>query len=321
MSVPEIIGLYKLSSENVNKCIQRTLVDIHGNRVPGCSKNEIATLIYLTQIADQKGKIEAFKASMIMQAISCSKRDSFLIINNLQQKGFIQIENRTWTGYMDIRILNNDFSQVKKYDKNVRYLNTNRPYFDRTDFAFYNAFRNLSLYATKLLLYVLCAYNIDYGYHITYMSLTSVLSVKSRSLIHKYLEELQPILGALSESSFYESYPDLKKGFRYGRIKIPFRNTMFIANKGITEKQDSYYKRYWLSKFNDGTYEVDGHATSKESFASILFQIVLHYINEFKVTRTFVENVIDEQIKYYGILSERTIYHINERLSSLCSSY
>lgn len=316
---PEILSLYKLSAETVQKCIKRTLVDIHGNTVPGCSKNEIATLIYMTHIADQSGKIEAFTASMITEALSCSRRDSFLILNNLKDKGFILIENRSWTGYMDITILHNDFSNVSKYTKNTRYLNTNHCFFDRTDHGLYSAFRDLSLYATRLLLYLLYCYNVDYGYQITYSSLANVLSVKSRSLIHKYLEELQPILGALCDSSFYESIKDDRKGFLYGRIKIFFHNSMMIPNQGIQDQQDSYYKRFWLNKFNDGTYEVDGYHTAKEGFATQLFQIASHYITQFNKSRTFVENVIDEQIRYFGVVSERTIFHINDRLSSLCS--
>lgn len=316
---PELLGLYKLSAKTIQKCIQRTILDIHGKPVPGCSKNEIAALIYMSHIADQSGNIADFTVSQLKNAISCSRRDSFLVLSNLEQKGFLQIQNRRWNGYMDIVLCDNDFSSISTYTGKNRYLNTNHCFFDRTDESFYQAFRGLSLYATRMLLYLLLCYNADFGYQITYTSMAEILGVKSRSLIHNYLQELNPLLGLFCDQSFYQSIKDDRRGYLYGRIKIYHRNTMLIPDTGLRESQDSYYKRFWLTKFRNGTYTVDGYNTSPEGFAQQLFQIASHFIDSYKKTRTFIENVIDEQIQYFGVVSERTLYHIYDRLSSLCS--
>lgn len=316
---PELLGLYKLSANTVQRCIQRTITDIHGKSVPGCSKNEIAALLYMSHIADQSGKICDFTVSQLKNGISCSRRDSFLVLSNLEQKGFLQIHNRCWNGYMDISLCGNDFSSISTYTKKDRYLNTNRCFFDRSDESFYKLFRGLSLYATRMLLYLLLCYNVDFGYQITYTSMAGVLGVKSRSLIHSYLKELDPLLSICCDQSFYQSIKDDRNGYRYGRIKVFHRNTMMIPDTGLRESQDSYYKRFWLTKFQNGTYSVDGYNTTPEGFAQQLFQIASHFITEYEKTRTFIENIIDEQIQYFGVVSERTLYHIYDRLSSLCS--
>jgi hypothetical protein len=322
----DINGLYKLSEKTVMRLVSRSLTDKNGRHMPGASRYEIAAVIYLTHISDSNGYVTSIKATEIGDALSCSRRNAFILIKNLEKKGFIRILSKEHTGYMDLQLLENEYADVKDYSgKGTRYLNTNRYFFNQADPS-YAVFMNLSLYAMRLLLYLLFNYNKAYGYHASYDALCHRLGIRSRSLVHKYLKELEPLLSSYldfnAESAsgcFYKSMPDEKKGLHYGRINIFRDNGMMLPDTGIGKDQDSYYKRYWISRIKEAGYLVSGLHATLADYADQLYQMASHYLKK-NLKRALIESLIMEQIEADGILNELTMYHISDRLSGFVPS-
>lgn len=314
----EVTGSYKLSETVINRMITRTVIGKHGNRLPGASKSEIASIIFLSHICDQDGNIEMFKAQEFADAIGCSRRNAYILIKNLEEKNFISINSKEWTGYMSITLLNNRFSEVKEYSKNTRYLNTNIIYFDQHQSSFYEEFKNLSLYATRLYVYLLFQYSMEFGYGSSYDYLASKLQIKNTSLIALYLKEIEPLIDSWKYKSPYTSLPDKRKGTKYGRIFLPAKNEMFLHDSGLRRDQDSYYKRYWIIRLHKSGYIVEGLHFTLLDYADQLYQLASHFISD-KITRTLIENTIIQQIEMDGLLNERTMFRINSKLEFLTS--
>lgn len=316
-----ISGLYKLSETTINRLITRTVIGKDGKRLPGASRSEISAIIYLSHISDQDGNIEMFRAQEFADAIGCSLRNCYMLIKNLEKKAFISINSKEWTGYMSITLLDNRFSDIKEYTKHTRYLNTNNVFFDQHQDSFYEQFKSLSLYAMRLYLYLLFQYSIDFGYSCSYEYLASKLQLKNKRLIASYLKEITPLIDNWNNKPSYSSFSDIRKRTKYGRIVMPAKNNMMVPDSGIRADQDSYYKRYWIRRIGMSGYVIEGlyfHWTLMD-YADKLYQLASHFISK-KISRELIEKTITQQVETDGILNERTLFRINDRLEFLSSS-
>ena len=306
-----MLGLYKLSEHNLRKLLKRELTDINGNKCPGASKNEIAALIYFTHIADSSGYIEEFQTTSLAESIGCSRRDTFLILRNLHRKGFIEYTAEHWTGYGDIRVLHNDYRGVTDYNGKNRYLNTNRSFLKTGD-SFYGLFRSLSLYATRMLLLILFEHNQTYGYRISHDSMASTLHIKSRSLVHKYLNEIRGLM--LSDSIKENNNP--KKRLHYGHFSVSAKETMLAVETGLQAEDDSYFKRTWKRKLSSLDVTLGGFRSSANELLQRLFYIISEAVSQ-KLSVQLIENIIEQGLREECIFNEITLARIELRLKNL----
>lgn len=314
-----VTGLYKLSDVTINRLITKHVIGKNGKLLPGASRSEIASIIFLSHICDQDGNIEMFKAQEFADAIGCSRRNAYKLIKNLEEKGFISVNSKEWTGYMSITLLDNQFANIKTYSKHTRYLNTNIIFFDQHQVSYYAMFKDLSLYAMRLYLYLLLQYSIEYGYNCSYDYLASKLQLKNKRLIASYLKEISPLIDNWNNKSSYTSLPDKIKGTAYGRIIMPKKNNMMMPDSGIRPDQDSYYKRFWIHHISRAGYVVEGLHYTLKDYAELFYQMASRFISD-KISRALIEKTITNQIEIDGVLNERTLFRINDRLDFLSSS-
>lgn len=190
------IGSYKISSRLLYKLISKHILSGDGSNIYGASNSCICTVIYLCTLCDVKGFIEDFRIQDLIGKTCASERGAYYVLSKLEEKGIIQVTCHCKNGYRDILILDNDFSDFKK--EKTRYLNLNRSFFnvcDTSEFGF-SAFRGLSLFAKKLLLYSLFEYDAQrgrHGYHSYMYRLAKKIGIKNELLIKKYVEEIAAI--------------------------------------------------------------------------------------------------------------------------------
>lgn len=199
------LGSRKISSALLQKLIDKRIFTSDHKDVRGVSHSCIDTIIYLCCICDTTGYIPNFKISSLVGVTCDSERGAYYALHKLEEKDIIKIDCYCKNGFRDITVLHNDFSHYKK----DRYLNLNRQFFNVNDHSErgYNSFRSLSLYAKKLLLYLLFQYDAQggkRGYRGDIKKLSSKLGLKNNLLIISYVEELKPLC---------QSYKSLLEGW------------------------------------------------------------------------------------------------------------
>lgn len=186
------IGSYKMSYKLLHKLISKRLMVDGKTDMYGASNSCICTVIYLCTLCDETGLVEDFRIQDLVGKTCVSERGAYYVLSKLEEKGIIQINCYCKNGYRDIILIDNDFSDFHKKD---RYLNMNRTFFnvnDTSEFGF-SAFRKLSLFAKKLLLYTLFEYDAQrgrHGYHSYMYKLAEKLGLKNIDLIQGYVEEI-----------------------------------------------------------------------------------------------------------------------------------
>jgi len=187
------IGSYKMSYKLLHKLINKHIITGEGTSIYGASNSCICTIIYLCTLCDVTGLVEDFRILDLVGKTCSSERGAYYVLSKLEEKGIIRVECYCKNGYRDIHILDNDFSKYEHTKE--RYLNLNRSFFnvnDTSEFGF-NAFRGLSLFAKKLLLYTLFEYDAQRGRHgyRSYMyRLAGKLGIKTESLVKRYVDEI-----------------------------------------------------------------------------------------------------------------------------------
>lgn len=301
-------GSYKLSADVIRKLTARTLTDKEGLKTSGATKLMIGAMIYFSHICSPSGHISDFKIAELSLVLKCSNRSTFNVLKDLEDKGFISISENLWNGFRDIDILNNDFSSHRD---NIRYLNTNREFFDYRSNNGYDKFMSLSLFSMRLFLLILINYNEKNGYHVSHDTLCAQLKIKNRSLIHKYLTELKDIVGDL----FVERKNPIKK-LKYGSINIPSKEDILIPQYGLTNNQDSYYNYHWKAIIRKNAIEVPPEEGTIHNQAGRLCAIVSSFLEK-HLNLKLIENTIYSIITDHGILNKHTYNDIYTRLNLL----
>ncbi len=233
-----LMGSYKISSTLLDKLTAGKLVLADGSTCRGVSSLELDAVIYFTTIADSSGFIEAYRTSDLAGVLGCTTRATYHIIAGLVRKAIITASNTQWAGVMDIRILDNDFSDTVTYE-GVHYLNVNHSFFDPSEESFYAAYRHLSLYAKRTLLIIMNSFHGEYGCRINIDQIRDRLKIRNRRLVVSYLRELEHLLG----EGFYNVEPDRRRRYRYGSVSVRKGTYILVPNAGIKDSQDSYFKR------------------------------------------------------------------------------
>lgn len=96
-----------------------------------CSKQEINFIVLVAQWQNEFGTIHNLHYKNIIDILKIVPKTYFHIINNLEKKGIISIEDSDTYGFRHITLLENDFSD-KSYNKS--YLNINREFFYTNNF-------------------------------------------------------------------------------------------------------------------------------------------------------------------------------------------
>ena len=301
--VDSIYGSYKISTKVLYKMISAS--SMHHGRYAGASKYEIDAMIYLTHLADSSGFVEDFRTSEFIRGIGCSRREAYSLIHSLEDKGYISLTASDWKCCRGIKILDNDFSH---YNKSDRYLDTNHGFFIKGGVG-YQEFKELSLTATRLLLYLMYNYSAGYGYHASYSSVQTALGIKGRRAINRCLSEIESLFPF--DDTFYSVREDLKRGLKYGFIDIASNLRGFLPQKGIPSGQESYFKRHMLHLTREAGCEAYGVNESEERLLSRLFAIFKEYgSNKLdKICELFKTRLVID-----GCFDELTLYHLNEDL-------
>lgn len=303
-----IKGSYKLSADIIKKLTSRELLDINGHKTSGSTKLMIGAMIYFSHICSPSGYISDLKISELSLVLQCSSRSTFNVLNDLVNKGFISMSSNKWNGYRDIQLIGNDFSSHRN---NVRYLNTNRDFFDYRISDGYHEFMSLSLYAMRLFLLILLNYHEKNGYHVSHDTLCAQLKIKNRSLIHKYLIELKNVVGDL----FKERRNSIKH-LKYGSLNIHSNLDNLKPQYGLRNTQDSYYNYHWKSFIRKNNIEAPITDGSIHGHAGRLCAIVHEFLSK-KLDRLLIENKISIIITDHGILNSHTYTDIYNNLYSL----
>lgn len=206
------VGSRKMSAKVVTDLVRRVITTKDAS-VNGASNDCIKTMIYFCQINDNKGCIPNFRIKSLVGKTVVSERGAYSVLKLLESKKLIKVECKCNNGLRDITVLNNDFT---RFDKKMGYLNLNRSFFncnipsDVADDTYpgFSKFSALSLYAKRLLLYILLKYDASggHGYHRSIHKLSrDVLGIKNHNLIKDYIDELQP---------FFKHYKTLLEGFQ-----------------------------------------------------------------------------------------------------------
>ena len=302
--IAHINGSYKISQALFDKLVSNS---------PCISSFELDTIIYFTQISDSTGFIADFKISELQHIIHCSLRSTFCVIKNLVLKGFIRVvEEESWTGIKSIQLLDNDFSTIVDF-RNNPYIDTNRSYFNPYS-SHYDYYQKLSLYAKKTLLIILFNYKEKFGYRVSTSSIRDLLQIKSRSKIVSYLKELETLLG----TDFYFVKKDSKRRLKYGNVVLPSKNRFLLKESGISEDQDSYFKRKWeLFMKQESILEYDLYSSGSKRTINILlnklFSIVYTYLKD-GVSIELIDQSIKEIIERSGVFDLSCIENIKQHL-------
>lgn len=231
-----LYGSYKLSEHIIRRLTSTTVLG-DGNEVyHSASRLEIGTLLYFSHICDSSGVIRNFRSSSLAQILSCSDRQCANIIENLRKKQFITTKGEKWTGIKTIRILNNDFSNVKKYTHQTRYLNTSSDYFDRMG-EWYKKFMELSVNAMRSFIYVMYNYSFQNGYRVSISTLMQKLGIKNKYTLLGYMREMESLLG----KDFFYIYSGRDPRIKYDVIMIRPGNHNLITRNSIDENKDSSF--------------------------------------------------------------------------------
>lgn len=228
-------NIYKLTAKHIN---------VGGKLMPGATKYEILTYLYLTQIADESGFITAFETSSLASVIGCSRRTVFYLLSSLSQKQLIATyyyNGKRHTGIKDIRLINNDYRNVSINATN-QYLNTYLPIFNFAVSGNVNKLLKLSTYALRMLLFIAHKYDPHYGQRFSVDTVRVALGIRSRSLVNKYVDELRK-LNLLGDDAIC-MIADRTNGYRYGIVSVQ-PGLLHIVRDDVRPGQLTYYKRKW----------------------------------------------------------------------------
>ncbi len=278
-------GCYKLSRAVLMRMVDKTVIGVDGNQYPSLSKCEILTMLYFTHIADSSGYIEYVKVNELGNLLGYSERNTYHVIENLAKKAFVESSGNHWTGYRSVKIIGNDYSQVKDFRKN-RYLNTNHCFFDRSAKGFFEVFSNLSLYAMRTFLYILFYYDALHGYRFSIDRLMDALGIQDKYLCLSYLKELEALLGA----GYYQLRGSKTKRLKYEVVSIHPGNAGLVSERGINKEQDSFFKYKWCVYLR----RIGQHFERDSWFASELFGIVYTLLRQGKALLDKLEALIKE---------------------------
>jgi len=235
-------GLGKLSQSYLYRLVSKRVRCLDGQYRNGASKLELLAVIYLSQIADVSGYVAQFRIKDFAQILRCSEREVYYIMENLVAKEYVQAtfyENRKWTGFRDIKLIGNDFSDDTLFQKGYRYVSSFYSFFDWSD-ANMASLEKLSLYAIRILLLILFFYNFNHGCKLKREDLCELLGIKDKSLVRGYLKELEEYL-------FYSKFSEIvHSGAANEYIRVFSKNAFMTPDNKPKTGQMSYYKRKWL---------------------------------------------------------------------------
>lgn len=311
--VSQIQGSYKLSSTIINKLTKKTIIGPDNKVYPGATKNMIITMLFFSHICSKSGYISNFRPADLALVLHCSLRSTFNIIQSLKACGLIEVSGDNWTGIKDIKLLNNDYSSVSDYTK-LRYINTNRGYFDYRSNQGYDKLLNLSLYSLRLLLLLLLNYNEKHGYHISIDTICSQMQISNRLLIPKYIFELKNVLG----KEFCIIHKNKLKRQKYGSLIIKSNEDAMKPQYGLHNNQDSYYNNLWKTRFRLWDIYIPPNCGTPHKNAGRIYAIVSNFLQK-NLSLEIIENSIASIIKVHGILNQNTYTDIYDRLISLTS--
>jgi len=310
----QIESCYKLNSKVVERMTARHVVGPDGSTYPGCSKLMIACMIHFSHICSTKGEIESIRLSSLELVLKCDKRSIYSCIDALIMRGFIKVETvDSFAGIKRITILNNDFSSVN-YESGVRYLNTNYPFFNYRSNEGYDKFLNLSLYAMRLLIYILYNYNAATGYRTSYDNLCAKLSIKKRFRIQRYLKEIESVIG----KDFFKTSKNEVKRYTYGSVSIPSYYTNAKAAQKYYPTQDTYYTHRLEEKMVSYGFDRITGVGLLHRFASRLGSIVNTFLQK-NLSLELIENTAFRILTDHYILDQTTLTDIYKRLLYLAA--
>lgn len=231
-----LYGSYKLSEHIIRRLTSVTVIGEENKSYNSASRYEIGTLLYFSHVCDPAGVIKNFRTSSLAKIIGCSDRQCANIIENLRKKQFISIKGEKWTGLKTIRIVNNDFSNVKKYTHQTRYLNTSSEYFDRMG-EWYQLFMQLSVNAMRLFIYVMYNYSFQNGYRVSILRLMQTLGIRNKYTLLGYMDEMESLLG----KGFFMTYAGRDPRIKYDVILIKPGNRFLVTGNRIDQNKDSSF--------------------------------------------------------------------------------
>lgn len=287
-----IQGCGKLKHNFISDLTKKERIISSGKTMPGASKYELLCVIYFSQIADKSGFIEQFAIRDLSDILCCSKREVYCLLNGLLKKEYITAkyyQNENWSGIKNIRLIGNDFSQIKKYTGKDRYISAFYPVFDFSDKEMVKRLADLSLFALRLLLQLLCMYDKNHGIRVSFQALMELLDVHDKKLIHSYLKELEKILG--------QRFFIITGRGRNNYHMIHIRPNPYMTPE-LTDRQLTYYKRRWMLKIKNESIYVDSGRTILE-YLNVIFQQIYTALRD-GILLDKAEDVILSWIKKNG---------------------
>lgn len=307
-------GCGKLNIHFLTRLTSKTVVGKDDIVYPAASKLELLTVIYLSQIADSSGFISEFKTKSLSNILGCSERAIYVILKGLSKKGYIDYtyyDDLNWSGLRDIRLIGNDFSNIKKFNAKTRYVSTFYSFFDFSNPEAVGFLTNLSLYALRLLLILLSMYDYRHGSKISCNRLCKELGISDRSLIKDYLSELESFLG----TDFYEIVPNMRRRLLYGTVLLSPRNSTFVSETP-SDQQLTYYKRRWLLYFINNNMVIDSSFPVSRYLNMIFNNVYAALIR--KIPLECIEKTILESLAIDDhVVSMNTLYNANNSLLKL----
>lgn len=308
-----IMGSYKISEALMDKLIAKRLPGKDGSQLSGVSSLELDAVVYFTTISDAAGYIEDFKISDLASVLGCTMRAAYFVLDNLSQKEIVEISSPNWYGTRNIRVLENDFSGVTDFSQ-CRYINTNHYFYNFSDKESYKTYRQLSLYAKRTLLIVLSGYHVEYGYRTSIDTITEKLQLKNRRLVVAYLNELRNFLG----NDLCDILPDTKHRYKYGTAVFKKKNGFLIADKGIEDKQDSFFKhhmRTFLIKHNIWENSSVDNLMALNALLNRIFSVIYNYIMS-GVNAEQCMDIVKASFREIGIADEYVLLSLKGKLKT-----
>lgn len=294
-------GPRKMSETVVINLIKKNLVSKKNEKMNGASSRCIDTMIYFCQICDQKGYIENFPIKSLVNKTVDSKRGAYFVLDKLEKKGFIKVETICKNGLRNITVLHNDFSdRTKKY----RYLNLNRECFNMNiqipeDPRGYAKFKKTSLFAKKLMLYILfqCdATHSKYGYRGGSIKLAKQLGINNHKLILQYINEITPmclnmrdVLFSNEKSSIY-TYRSKETGSNDTIVCV--KKNKLAAENGFIKTAPSALKYQIENIFARRDIEIENADMLKNKICDELSGLIIWNSVRFKKSPLQVEDIV-----------------------------
>lgn len=292
-----IQGCGKLKYKYITALTQKERTTSTGEKFPGASKYELLCVIFLSQIADSSGYIEQFTIKDLSSILQCSEREVYCLIAGLIKKEYITAQyykNENWSGVKNIKLIGNDFSNIKKYTSADRYISSFYPILNFADKNAVAALGNLSLFALRLLLYLLCMHDKNRGIRVSFSTLMEMLQVHDKKLIYSYFTELENIFG----KHFFICTQSGKKKFHMIWIK---KNAYMLPD--LLDEQLTYYKRRWSLLLKNMSILIDAGKTMMDYLNLIFKEIYVALKNGISIKQA--ESVIIQALQTNG-------YYLNQ---------